>query len=120
MKDYSLDAQQERLGFKIARIEEVSRQLMLLIENADRGFPVHMNLALADPNKIHKVVGDSSHDTNDEEVLRSLRRLKSQNHQLTEVISIVSLLQPFICNGKCSTEFNNMIFCLVTGSGSQK
>jgi len=84
--DYSLDAQQERLGFKIARIEEVSRQLMLLIENADRGFPVHMNLALADPNKIHKVVGDSSHDTNDEEVLRSLRRLKSQNHQLTEEV----------------------------------
>lgn len=90
-KDYSLDAQQERLGFKIARIEEVSRQLMLLIENADRGFPVHMNLALADPNKIHKTSGGNLPDANDEEVLRSLRRLKSQNHQLTEVISAASL-----------------------------
>lgn len=84
--DYSLDAQQERLGFKIARIEEVSRQLMLLIENADRGFPVHMNLALADPNKIHKTSGGNLPDANDEEVLRSLRRLKSQNHQLTEEV----------------------------------
>nr|CAG4642622.1 EOG090X08VB [Evadne anonyx] len=82
--DYSLDAQQERLGFKIARIEEVSRQLMLLIENADRGFPVHMNLALADPNKIHKAAG--LQDSNEEEVIRSLRRLKSQNHQLTEEV----------------------------------
>lgn len=90
-KDYSLDAQQERLGFKIARIEEVSRQLMLLIENADRGFPVHMNLALADPNKIHKAAGGDSQDTNEEEVIRSLRRLKAQNHQLTEVMPIVLL-----------------------------
>ena len=90
LKDYSLDVQQERLGFKMARIEEVSRQLIMLIENADRGFPVHMNLALADRNKINKPTSGNSEDPNDEEVVRSLRRLKSQNHQLTEVKPIVS------------------------------
>merc|ERR1712071_724935 len=84
--DYSLDVQQERLGFKMARIEEVSRQLIMLIENADRGFPVHMNLALADRNKINKPTSGNSEDPNDEEVVRSLRRLKSQNHQLTEEV----------------------------------
>nr|CAG4641826.1 EOG090X08VB [Eurycercus lamellatus] len=83
--DYSIEAQQERLGFKIARIEEVSRQLIMLIDNADRGFPVHMNLALADRNKLgNKPAGND--DNSEEEVNRILRRLKSQNHQLTEEV----------------------------------
>lgn len=84
-KDYSTEAHQERLGFKISRIEEVSRQLIMLIENADRGFPAHMNLALADRNKVAKTPGDGVDENNEEEVNRILRRLKSQNHQLTEV-----------------------------------
>lgn len=85
-KDYSTEAHQERLGFKISRIEEVSRQLIMLIENADRGFPAHMNLALADRNKVAKAPGDGVDENNEEEVNRILRRLKSQNHQLTEVM----------------------------------
>nr|CAG4647186.1 EOG090X08VB [Megafenestra aurita]SVE92487.1 EOG090X08VB [Megafenestra aurita] len=84
--DYSTEAHQERLGFKISRIEEVSRQLIMLIENADRGFPAHMNLALADRNKITKASGDGADETNEEEINRILRRLKSQNHQLTEEV----------------------------------
>nr|CAG4651112.1 EOG090X08VB [Simocephalus serrulatus]SVE94335.1 EOG090X08VB [Simocephalus serrulatus] len=84
--DYSTEAHQERLGFKISRIEEVSRQLIMLIENADRGFPAHMNLALADRNKIAKTPGDGVDENNEEEVNRILRRLKSQNHQLTEEV----------------------------------
>jgi hypothetical protein len=55
----------------------------VLIDSADRGFPAHMNLALVDRNKITKPPGD---DNNDEEVNRILRRLKTQNHQLTEVL----------------------------------
>nr|SVE75222.1 EOG090X08VB [Daphnia dolichocephala] len=85
--DYSTDAASERLGFKISRIEEVSRQLLVLIENADRGFPAHMNLALADHKKITKVPGEGVIDENsEEEVNRILRRLKTQNHQLTEEV----------------------------------
>nr|SVE87474.1 EOG090X08VB [Daphnia similis] len=85
--DYSTDAASERLGFKISRIEEVSRQLLVLIENADRGFPAHMNLALADRKKVAKAPGDGGIDeNNEEEVNRILRRLKIQNHQLTEEV----------------------------------
>jgi len=98
--DYSLDAQKERLGFKMARIEEVSRQLIMLVENSDRGFPSHMNLAMADRNKTPNVVAKSNNgkpattganadvDSNasDEESVRIVRRLKDQNHQLTEEV----------------------------------
>lgn len=85
--DYSTDAASERLGFKISRIEDVSRQLLVLIENADRGFPAHMNLALADRKKVTKAPGDGGIDeNNEEEVNRILRRLKIQNHQLTEEV----------------------------------
>lgn len=52
----------------------------MLIDNADRGFPVHMNLALTDRNKVAK-----PGEANEEEANRIMRRLKSQNHQLTEV-----------------------------------
>lgn len=45
-----------------------------------------MNLALADRKKITKPSGDGGIDENsEEEVNRILRRLKTQNHQLTEV-----------------------------------
>ena len=63
----------------------------MLIENADRGFPAHMNLALADRNKISKPPGESTDENSEEEVNRILRRLKSQNHQLTEVIKFVTI-----------------------------
>ena len=57
----------------------------MLIDNADRGFPVHMNLALTDRSKVAK---PNSSNSNEEETNRILRRLKSQNHQLTEVKSL--------------------------------
>nr|SVE84350.1 EOG090X08VB [Daphnia pulex] len=83
--DYSTDAASERLGFKISRIEEVSRQLLVLIDSADRGFPAHMNLALADRNKVPKLPGDGAvDDNNDEEVNRILRRLRSEGSVLQE------------------------------------
>ena len=85
LKDYSTEAHQERLGFKISRIEEVSRQLIMLIENADRGYPAHMNLALTDRNKFAKGVDGNVEENSEEQVNRILRRLKTQNHQLTEV-----------------------------------
>ena len=98
-QDYSTDAASERLGFKISRIEEVSRQLLVLIDSADRGFPAHMNLALADRNKIAKPPGDGGVDNSkDEEVNRILRRLKTQNHQLTEVLffKLLIIIMEFI------------------------
>lgn len=55
----------------------------MLIDNADRGFPVHMNLAVPDRNKIANKVSDGDCSNEDENNL--LRRLKTQNHQLTEV-----------------------------------
>jgi hypothetical protein len=68
----------------------------VLIDSADRGFPAHMNLALADRNKVPKLPGDGAvDDNNDEEVNRILRRLKTQNHQLTEAL-FYFLLLPFI------------------------
>nr|CAG4644917.1 EOG090X08VB [Leptodora kindtii] len=84
--DYSLEAQQERLGFKMARIKEVNRQLTMLVDNSDRGFPVHMNLALADRNLKSKQLAANVDDNADEEMKRILRRLKDQNHQLTEEV----------------------------------
>nr|CAG4649468.1 EOG090X08VB [Scapholeberis mucronata]SVE93714.1 EOG090X08VB [Scapholeberis mucronata] len=84
--DYSTEAHQERLGFKISRIEEVSRQLIMLIENADRGFPAHMNLALTDRNKFSKAPDGIVEENSEEQVNRILRRLKTQNHQLTEEV----------------------------------
>lgn len=57
----------------------------MLIENADRGFPAHMNLALTDRNKFSKAPDGIVEENSEEQVNRILRRLKTQNHQLTEV-----------------------------------
>ena len=70
----------------MARIKEVNRQLTMLVDNSDRGFPVHMNLALADRNLKSKQLAANVDDNADEEMKRILRRLKDQNHQLTEVL----------------------------------
>ena len=78
----------------------------MLIDNADRGFPVHMNLALTDRNKVTKSNGGES---NDDEANRILRRLKSQNHQLTEVKSLYNSFKFFPKNQQF---FNIIIFNL--------
>ncbi|XP_048778401.1 suppressor APC domain-containing protein 2-like isoform X2 [Ostrea edulis] len=44
--DYNLEANQERMNFQYARIMEVNQQLKTLIESSERGFPLHMNLAV--------------------------------------------------------------------------
>ena len=74
----------------MARIEEVSRQLVMLVENSDRGFPSHMNLAMADrninnTNRTKSAATNEGDDNFDDESQRIFRRLKDQNHLLTEV-----------------------------------
>ena len=111
----------------MARIEEVSRQLIMLVENSDRGFPSHMNLAMADRNKTPNVVAksnsgkpaatganaDADSNASDEESVRIVRRLKNQNHQLTEVhgtfLSQVSLLTKGFTPGRLPTSVRHLV-----------
>nr|CAG4644088.1 EOG090X08VB [Lepidurus arcticus] len=88
LTDASLEAHLERLQFKIARVQDVSRQLTFLVENSDRGFPLHMNLAMRQPRLGYGHIEreNNAAKQGDEEINRIIRRLKDQNHQLTEVI----------------------------------
>lgn len=73
--DSSLEASQERMNFQKTRISEVNQQLKTLIESSERGFPLHMNLAIG--NAGHPLVLEDN----------SVKMLKEQNKQLTEEIS---------------------------------
>ncbi|GAB6023531.1 suppressor APC domain containing 2 [Chamberlinius hualienensis] len=44
--EYSTEAHQERLNFQMAQIFEVNQHLSLLVESSQRGYPLHMNLAV--------------------------------------------------------------------------
>jgi len=82
--DYNLDAYQERINFQAARIFNVNQHLSALFDS-DRGFPIHMNLAIRpisaqitrpnDPNRPHFVVNPNL-----------VNRLKEQNRLLTEEV----------------------------------
>lgn len=45
-QEYSTEAHQERLNFEMAQIFEVNQNLSALVESSERGFPLHMNLAV--------------------------------------------------------------------------
>ncbi|XP_005088869.1 uncharacterized protein LOC101855452 [Aplysia californica] len=45
--DNSVEAYQERMNFQRARIAEVNQHLRLLVESSEKGFPLHMNLAVS-------------------------------------------------------------------------
>ena len=71
------EAHQERLDFQRARVLEVNRHLLTLVDSWERGgFPMHMNLALRTPNYQY-----SQYPMND------VNRLKQQNSQLSEEIN---------------------------------
>ncbi|KAK8761446.1 hypothetical protein V5799_027290 [Amblyomma americanum] len=72
--EYSMDAQDERLRFQIARILDANQHLNALIDSSDKGFPTHMNLAVQPPP--YEVHQNSI-----------VQRLKEQNHLLTEEVS---------------------------------
>lgn len=73
--DSSLEASQERMNFQKTRIGEVNQQLKTLIESSERGFPLHMNLAIS--NTGHPLMLEDN----------CVKMLKEQNRQLTEEIS---------------------------------
>lgn len=72
--EYCTDAHEERLRFQMARIFDVNQHLNALVESSDKGFPLHMNLAMQPPP--YEVHQNSM-----------VQRLKEQNHLLTEEVS---------------------------------
>ncbi|KAG1660921.1 Suppressor APC domain-containing protein 2 [Nymphon striatum] len=75
----SSDVYQERLNFQMARIFEVNQHLSALVESTNKGFPLHMNLALRQPT-FSKL---TAHSANNDGVIQ---RLKQQNVMLTEEV----------------------------------
>ncbi|GFU07495.1 hypothetical protein TNCV_2224882 [Trichonephila clavipes] len=75
--EYSMDAQHERLNFQMTRITEVNQHLNALMETSEKGFPIHMNLA------VHQRNIYSAQKT----TTQTIQRLKNQNHALTEEIA---------------------------------
>ncbi|XP_033731990.1 suppressor APC domain-containing protein 2-like [Pecten maximus] len=71
--DNNLEANQERMNFQQARVSEVNQQLKTLIESSEKGFPLHMNLA----------VRPSNNTMYPEE---TIKMLKDQNRQLTQEV----------------------------------
>lgn len=79
--EYSTESHQERLNFQMARIFEVNQHLAALVESSEKGFPLHMNLAVRQPPLQPRLRPESAQDE------KVVRRLKEQNHQLTEEVS---------------------------------
>ena len=80
--DYSLDAYQERINFLGARIVTVNQHLAALMDS-DRGFPIHMNLAM------RSILDSQSIDKNKPQLVVNpnlVNRLKEQNKQLTDEV----------------------------------
>ncbi|CAG5117856.1 unnamed protein product [Candidula unifasciata] len=69
--DNSVEAYQERMNFQRARIAEINQHLQTLLESSEKGFPIHMNLAMASP-------ANKSTDN------RAVQGLKEQNRRLLE------------------------------------
>ncbi|XP_071519352.1 uncharacterized protein [Panulirus ornatus] len=89
--ELSLEAQQEKLHFQLARIHEVNAHLQALMEATEHGLPSHMNLAIC-PSTASAAIGSSqssigarSQAADSEDQERIVGRLKDQNHLLTEV-----------------------------------
>ncbi|XP_046370267.1 suppressor APC domain-containing protein 2-like isoform X2 [Haliotis rufescens] len=72
--EHSLEAHQERMNFQKARIVEVNQQLRTLTDSSEKGFPLHMNLAMGPTANLR--MNNSS-----------VKMLKDQNRQLTKEVS---------------------------------
>lgn len=73
--DYSLEAHQERMNFQRARISEVNMQLHTLVDSSEKGFPLHMNLAVS-TMRVRENFEDAS-----------LKMVRVQNQRLTQEVS---------------------------------
>lgn len=77
--DYSVEAHQERMNFQQTRIFEVNQQLKALVDSSEKGFPLHMNLALSQP--LPKQRPENTETSN------IVAMLKGQNRLLTQEVS---------------------------------
>ncbi|XP_061164714.1 suppressor APC domain-containing protein 2-like [Saccostrea echinata] len=75
--DYNLEANQERMNFQSARIMEVNQQLKTLIESSERGFPLHMNLAVGPSSALREDTTSMKTLQDDQKQLRKELREKS-------------------------------------------
>ncbi|KAK6978745.1 hypothetical protein BgiMline_019681 [Biomphalaria glabrata] len=78
--DNSLDAHQEKMNFQRARITEVNQHLHTLIESSEKGFPLHMNLAV--PGIKPNMSGKESTAQNIKEQNRSLLEELNQKKEI--------------------------------------
>ncbi|XP_059152158.1 suppressor APC domain-containing protein 2-like [Physella acuta] len=109
--DYSVEAHQERMNFQRARIAEVNHHLHTLVESSEKGFPLHMNLALPVAAPVTK---------NDDLAVRSIkeqnRRLLEEVNQKKDQISLLekeksSLVRElFEARAKNKTDFDDTTF----------
>ena len=99
LKEPTIEAQQEKLHFQLARIHEVNGHLRALMEASDKGFPMHMNLAISRDQPLSNLNSNSNSGTikklsrvdkngyiNDCPP-EAINQLKEQNHKLTEEVS---------------------------------
>lgn len=76
--EYSSDMHQERLNFQAARVFEVNQHLAALMDSSEKGFLLHMNLAVRPPMMYNKLQQDSAQTI--------IQRLREQNQMLTEEV----------------------------------
>ncbi|XP_076352026.1 suppressor APC domain-containing protein 2-like [Tachypleus tridentatus] len=76
--EYSTDAYQEKLNFQMTRIFDVNQHITALIESNEKGFPLHMNLAVRQPALLNRMQQDSTQ--------LIIQRLKEQNRMLTQEV----------------------------------
>ncbi|XP_054158086.1 suppressor APC domain-containing protein 2-like [Oppia nitens] len=87
--DYTLDAYQERINFQAARIMNINQHLSTLYDN-ERGFPIHMNLAIR-PISAQMTINGRYNDPNRQQQFvvnpNVVNRLRDQNRLLTDEVS---------------------------------
>ncbi|XP_033643227.1 suppressor APC domain-containing protein 2-like [Asterias rubens] len=89
-EDTLSSGQQDRLAYRVARILEINKQLTHLMENPEKDFPDHMNLAMSKfqpsqsaPTKLRPSSTSSSGSGND----KLVAKLRDQNRLLTKEVS---------------------------------
>ncbi|GFS21833.1 suppressor APC domain-containing protein 2-like [Elysia marginata] len=78
--DNSVEAHQERMNFQRARIAEVNQHLQTLIDSSEKGFPLHMNLAMSSRLRL----GPAGSGHLDAASAKELQSLREQNRQLQQ------------------------------------
>ncbi|XP_067118787.1 suppressor APC domain-containing protein 2 [Centruroides vittatus] len=91
--EYSSDMHQERLNFQAARVYEVNQHLAALMDSSEKGFLLHMNLAVRPPVMYNKLQQDSAQTI--------IQRLREQNQMLTEEVGKKSELITQLEREKC-------------------